>query len=325
MRSTYRIAVLTAATVIAALGVTACGSSDKSGDGGGGSSGGGGSYVFLPKSLDNPYWVDARKGMKAEAKKLGVKAEFIGPQSVDAAQQVSLFESAIARRPDGIAVSANDPETVKGAIREAKAAGIPVIAWDSEAPGSPVAAYIGTDNVAAGKDLAAIVGKSIDGRGSIAVFAGSLTALNARQRLEGLKAGLAKFPDIKIITTQVTDESVAGATAKAEAVLQKSSDIAAMVGITGSDVPGVGGAVRQAKRCGKVKVLGFDVVPQGQELMKAGCVQGLIAQKPYGMTAQALRLLTELKAGKKPPSAKIDTGVITVTPESLTEFLKEPH
>ncbi len=43
-----------------------------------------GSYVFLPKSLNNPYWVDARKGMEAEATKLGVKAQFLGPDTDDA-------------------------------------------------------------------------------------------------------------------------------------------------------------------------------------------------------------------------------------------------
>ncbi len=319
-----------AVAAVLALMLGACGADDDEGGGGGSGGGGGGgdkggSYVFLPKSLDNPYWVDARKGMQAEAKKLGVKAEFIGPQTADAAQQVTLFENAIATNPDGIAVSPNDPETVKATIQQAVDAGIPVLAWDSEAPGSKVAAYIGTDNVAAGEKLAEAVAAAIDEKGDVAVFTGSLTALNARQRIEGLKKGLAQHPDIKIVTTQVTEESVAGATAKAESVLQSKPGLAAMIGITGSDIPGVGGAVKQANKCKEIAVLGFDVVPEGQALMKAGCVQGLISQKPFGMTAQALRLLKDLKAGKKAPAPKIDTGVIVVEPDGLEEFLKEPH
>src|SRR5688572_2865077 len=47
-------------------------------------------YVFLPKSLDNPYWDAARKGMEARAKELGVQAEFLGPDTADAAKQVAI-------------------------------------------------------------------------------------------------------------------------------------------------------------------------------------------------------------------------------------------
>src|SRR5436190_14441406 len=87
------------AALAVALGVLACAGS------GGSSSAARGTYVFLPKSLDNPYWADARRGLQAEARKLGVNAEFIGPHAADPTQQLTLFEIAISKRPDGIAVS----------------------------------------------------------------------------------------------------------------------------------------------------------------------------------------------------------------------------
>ena len=74
-------------------------------------------YVFLPKGLDNPYWDECRKGMESEMAKLGVKAEFLGPAVSDATKQVVFFEHVIARKPAAIAVSPNDPDTLKDSIQ----------------------------------------------------------------------------------------------------------------------------------------------------------------------------------------------------------------
>src|SRR5882757_3686982 len=105
MRDALKAGVVLA---VAAMALSGCGSG-----GGANSAPAAGSYIFLPKSLDNPYWVDARKGMQDAAAKLGVQAEFLGPPNEDAAAQVAIFESALARHPLGIAVSSNVPGTVK--------------------------------------------------------------------------------------------------------------------------------------------------------------------------------------------------------------------
>ncbi|MQA93604.1 MAG: substrate-binding domain-containing protein [Streptosporangiales bacterium] len=144
-------------------------------------------YIFLPKSLDNPYWDDARKGMNAMAKELGVKAEFLGPRTTDVNQQVQIFESALSRKPKGIAVSPNDPNALKDVIARADQQGIKMIAWDSPVPESDVLGYIGTDNTAAGKTLGDKVVQQIGGEGEIAVVLGSLGAVNSQERLAGLK------------------------------------------------------------------------------------------------------------------------------------------
>ncbi len=282
-------------------------------------------YVFLPKGLDNPYWDACRKGMDAEAAKLGVKAEFLGPETSDAAKQVAIFESVIARKPAGIAVSPNDPKTVEASIATAMAAGIPVITWDADAPDSQRILYIGTDNVTAGKTAGQELAKAIGGKGKVAILHGALTALNAQQRVQGFKDALKAYPDIQIVAEEPTEDDPAKSLSIAESLLQAHPDLAAFYGVTGVGVPGAAGAVKQANLCDKVKVVGFDVVPQGIEAMKAGCVAALISQRPYGMTAQALDILKDLHAGKTAPSKSIDTGVEVVYPETLAKFLSTDH
>lgn len=282
-------------------------------------------YVFLPKSLDNPYWDDCRKGMEDKMAELGVKAEFLGPPTADSAKQVEIFESVIARKPAGIAVSPNDPATVTEPIRAAMAAGIPVISWDADAPDSERLAYVGTNNINAGKVAGEEMVKAVGESGEIAILHGTLSAANAIERVDGFMQVIDQYPNLKVVAVEPTEESVATALAKAESLLQAYPGLDGFFGVTGAGVPGGAAAVQQAGKAGQVKVVGFDVVPQGIELMRAGAVQALVSQKPYGMTQMALELMYGMERGEDLEKDNYDTGVAVVYPENLEEFLSTPH
>ena len=88
--------------------------------------------------------------MAAEAKRLGFTAQFVGQDSDDAAVQVAILESMLAKKPAGIAISPNDPASVTAIIALARDAGIPVIAWDGPVANSKVAGYAGPAQGTAG-------------------------------------------------------------------------------------------------------------------------------------------------------------------------------
>jgi ABC-type sugar transport system substrate-binding protein len=283
-------------------------------------------YVFLPKGLDNPYWDECRKGMESEMAKLGVKAEFIGPEKSDATLQVGVIESVIARKPAAIAISPNDPATVNDLIAKATAEGIKVITWDADAPDSERILYIGTDNYNAGGTAAETLSEVLGGQGKVAILNGALTALNAQQRTNGFKDWMAKnAPGIEIVDDQPTNDDANTSASVAEAILQAHPDLAAFYGVTGNGVPGAYVAVKGANKCGEVHIVGFDVVPQGIEAMRAGCVDALISQRPFGMTAQALNVMIDLVNGKTYDTTNIDTGVEVVFPDGLETFLTTSH
>ena len=91
----------------------------------------------------------------------------------------------------------------------------------------------------------------------------------------------------------------------AETILQAHPDLTAFVGIGGSDLPGIAGALKSSNTCGTVKAVGFDVVDQGIEAMRNGCVDALISQKPFGMTAQALDTLIKMHDGHLGPARRL--------------------
>ena len=85
-------------------------------------------FVFVTHDLGAGIFAPVRSGMEDACALIGAMCEFLGPQTYDPAQQVAILEAAIATNPDGIAVSPNDPETVKATIQQAVDAGIPVLA-----------------------------------------------------------------------------------------------------------------------------------------------------------------------------------------------------
>lgn len=79
----------------------------------------------------DPYWSVVKNGMDDAAKTLGVKAEYLAPESFDMAKMAQMIDAAAASKPDGLVVSIADPAALSGPVKNAVASGIPVIVIDS--------------------------------------------------------------------------------------------------------------------------------------------------------------------------------------------------
>ena len=88
-------------------------------------------YVLVPKNLGNPYFDTGNKGAQEAAKELGVTVNYQGSATADATQQIQLLNSLIAQKVAGLAISANDSDALVPTGKDAMAAGIPVVTWDS--------------------------------------------------------------------------------------------------------------------------------------------------------------------------------------------------
>jgi simple sugar transport system substrate-binding protein len=77
------------------------------------------------------YWSVVKNGMDDAAKALGVKAEYLSPETFDMAKMSQMIDAAAASKPDGIVVSIPDASALGPSVKNAVAAGIPVIVVDS--------------------------------------------------------------------------------------------------------------------------------------------------------------------------------------------------
>jgi len=274
-------------------------------------------YVLVPKSVVHPYWARVKKGMEAEAKRLGVKAVFDGPTTNDLAKQIEIIEGYVTRRASGIAISPNDPRGVEAIISKAVRRDTPVVTFDSDAPTSERVLYIGTVNGEAGRVAGREMVKALGGKGTVAVLHGSVTALNLRERLEGFREIVDQAPGITVVALEENRDDAALATSQAESLLIKYPKLGAFYGTSAPGAPAAVTALRSKGRLGKVKVIGFDLSPENAKAIERGWMTAIIEQRPYRMGELAVSWLVRLHRGERPDRTIVDTGVDVVTKDNV--------
>ncbi|MDX2605136.1 substrate-binding domain-containing protein [Streptomyces caniscabiei] len=158
----FRAVALAAALCLTVAGCSAFGGSDTDSDKGASGSPGGMKIALITHSAEgDAFWDLVRKGAEVAAAKDGVELTFVSDP--DPAGQAKLVRDAIADKVDGIAVTLAKPQAMRGAVAQARAAGIPVVglnsgidAWQSQG----LLAFYGQDESVAGRAL----GNELDAR-----------------------------------------------------------------------------------------------------------------------------------------------------------------
>src|SRR5215218_4188093 len=154
-------------------------------------------FALVPKNMNNPFFDQARDGCKkAEAESGGkFKCEYIGPgEHGGGEEQVQVVLDLIAKKVDGIAVSPSNAAAMGKALEKAKAAGIPVLTWDSDLLEKDKAlriAYVGTKNYDIGVNLAKLAQQVKPQGGTICIQSGGAAAANHNERMQGIRDTLA--------------------------------------------------------------------------------------------------------------------------------------
>ena len=176
------------------------------------------------------FWTIARKGVeKADAELNDVTVEFKMPGDGTADEQKRIIDDLVSTGVNGIAISPVDPDNQTQFINDTAKKAL-VITQDSDAPESDRTLYIGTDNVAAGRQAGELVKEALPNGGKIMVFVGKSDARNAAERYQGLKEAL-QGSKVEIIDIRTDDTDRARAKTNAADTLVKYPDIAAMVGL----------------------------------------------------------------------------------------------
>lgn len=286
-------------------------------------------FVLVPKSISNPYWIQVEQGMKQAGKELDVKVQFMAPiQAADVTAQVNIIESLISKRVSGIAVSANDPDGVMGAIDKAISAGIPVITFDSDAPNSNRLAYIGTDNYKAGREAGKQFIESLGPKGEYAIMTGGLGALNLNERIRGFRDELKEQnTELEEINLLACNEDPNQALIQIEDVTRAQSNLDGWL-ITGcwATVTQEASFLNALNQRRDMVIVSFDTEKEELLLVKAGLVQALIGQRPLEIGKKCVEVLYDVVVNKNKLENKyIDTGLDVVTENNVDVFLSEKN
>ena len=203
------------------------------------------------------FWTIARKGTeKADEELDNVTVEFQIPSDGTAAEQKGIIDNLLAKGIDGIAISPVDPanqtEMLNAAAKQAL-----IFTQDSDAPDSQRTAYVGTDNIAAGKQAGYLIQEALPQGGKIMLFVGKTDARNAQDRTQGIREVL-EGSNIEILDVRTDDTDRVRAKSNVADTLVKHPDIKALVGLWSYNGPAILNAVKDAKKTNQVKIIAFD-------------------------------------------------------------------
>lgn len=278
-------------------------------------------FAVIPKALDIPVFNYARIGAERAAKELGnVTIEWRAPDSADQLRQKEILESFITQRVDGIAISTLNADFLTETINRAVDAGIPVVTWDSDAPNSKRQAFYGVDDFESGRIMGQEAIALLNGTGTVAIIT-SVGATNLQRRLEGIHEALKAAPGITVVETfDIREDPVRCAEIIATGT-RRYPDLGAWLSVGGWPV-----FTRNALAAvdpAKTKVISFDTVESGLDLIREGKVQVLLGQKYFGWGSESVKLLHGLVNGQKPANPIVDSGVDIVTRENVEQYAEQ--
>ena len=273
------------------------------------------------------FWTIARRGVEQADQELAdVEAEFRLTADGTAAEQQRIVDDLLTKGVDAIAISPVDPEN-QTALIDAAAKRAVVFTQDSDAPQSARLCYIGTDNLAAGRQAGQLIREAIPEGGDIMLFVGKLDARNAQERIQGIRDVLAGA-SIRIIDVRTDDADDVRAKANAADTLVRYPAIKGLVGLWSYNGPAILNAVREAGRIGKVQIVAFDEADETLAGIKQGAIHGTVVQQPYEFGYQAIKRMAQAVRGDRsfiPESKQIIVPTLTVTRANIDEFTTRIH
>jgi ribose transport system substrate-binding protein len=314
-RMTGRIVALGAAVALTGtLGACASGSSaDGEGDG----------EITIGLAVPNqqsPFFVAIREWAEAEAEAEDVEIVFADAKN-DADTQVSQVQDFITQGVDAIIYIPAGATAATVPVREAKAAGIPVVTVDRNPDGAPGDTFIATDSVAAAKELGEWVVEKTGGEGNLGIIQGQLGTTPEEARDEGFTEGIAGS-NIVEITRQASD-----AWAQEEGydiatdMLQANPEINIIFGRADGLALGAAQAARNAG-IDDILVVGFDGDPSGLTAVADGTLAATVTQQTTLMGKLAVQSALKLIAGEDVDAEQLQAGMLT-TADNVQEFIDE--
>jgi ribose transport system substrate-binding protein len=260
----------------------------------------------------HPFYQDLEAGLSEAAAERGYEL-LVQAGEFDVARQKDQLDNFIVRKVNAIIVCPCDSKSIGTSVEKANQAGIPVFTADIAvlAEGAKVVCHVASDNLAGGKLAAKAVSDALGGRGTIAII-DHPEVESVIQRVRGFEEGVAANPNLHIVA-KLTGHGVKDAAFRtAEDILQAHPDLDAIFGINDDSALGALAAVEKAGRQGRVRIVGFDAVPEARKAIGEGKIYADVIQQPRVIGQSTIGAIADYMAGKDvPPTILIPCALYT--------------
>lgn len=207
-------------------------------------------------------------------------------------RQARQIDSLVKTKVDLLVVAPSDVKTVAPAIERAYRAGIPVILYDRMIESTHYTAYIGTDNVAIGKEVADYLAHQLQGRGTVVEITGERGSTPVADRHRGFMQGMKAFPQIQVVTLE-GDWNLAGAKKLMRQYMDAGKPVDAVFGHNDAEAWGAQQAAKEKNREKQMLFVGIDGQPgenQGVDLVDKGVMTASYIYPTKGETIVPLAM-----------------------------------
>jgi erythritol transport system substrate-binding protein len=269
--------------------------------------------AIITPSHDNPFFKAEAEAAGEHAKQLGY-ATLVYTHDDDAHKQDELIDSAIANGAAAIILDNAGADASIGAVRKAKAAGVPSFLIDREINANGIAvAQIVSNNYQGAMLGAREFARLLHGKGKYVELLGRESDTNAGIRTQAFHDLLDRYPGLKQAARQSANWSQTEAFQKMETIMQGERDISGV--IAGNDTMAMGAsAALKAGGMAKTVVVGFDGSPDVMAAIRAGDIEATVLQPAAKIARMAIdeahRFLTTGSTGA-PEKQAIDCELVT--------------
>jgi len=281
-----------------------------------------GEIAVIVKTVNSTFWQNVQKGADAAMKAGGGSntMTFQGPAAESAiADQVNMVENAVNRKVSGIVLAPSDPDALVPAVKKAWEARIPVVIVDSLlAKGSEqyYQSFLATDNKKAGELAAKALIDKVGKEGKIAVMSYVAGAGSEIGRVGGFTDYIKANSKLTIVGPFYSQSQMATALNQTTDVLAANSDLKGIFGANEPTAIGMGRALKQSGKAGKVVTIGFDGNQDLQEFVKDGTLSAIAVQGSFQMGELGVKTVLQ-SINKEKVEKFVDTGVVLVTKDNI--------
>ena len=235
----------------------------------------------------------------AAAEELDMEVNVIDP-NLDTALQIAAVETFISQQVDVIAISPLDSEALVPVCQDAIAAGIPVVAVNSELNmEDPMFSYVGSVNYEAGLIQAEYMIDKIPEGGKVVYLEGTPGMEHSIARKEAVMDNLIdERDDLELLASQTADYRRDLGMSVMEDYIQAFPDLDAVIAANDQMILGAIEALKGAGRLEGVLTAGIDGTPGARESIKAGELTMSVVQDAVGQATEGAQVALMMANGE---------------------------
>lgn len=251
------------------------------------------------KAMDSEYGLSLKSGIETASEEYGINSIIVHPTSeTDVKAQNIMIQDMLNSDIDAIVIMPCDSYHSEQYMKKAKEKGIPVFAMDTEMYDQDEP-YIGSNNEEIGKIAAKYMSELLDGKGAVAVLAGTLIQSPHAERLKGFKEYVEGETEIQIVYEAEAYSSFQEGVEKTREIFETYPEINGIFCTNATMALGVVDRMEFMDINREIPIIGVDTQSDSIQKILDGKIAGMVSQNGYDIAYETIKTVAKSLRGVK--------------------------